>query len=186
MFARHGIPSVLLSDNGPQFNSTAFKEFSSLYHFQHITSSPRYPQSNGLAERTVKTINALFTGSLDPHLALLSYHSTSLPWCSISPVELLFGRKIATNLPQPDAHLSPDWPYLKAFQQADSVHKSKQQTQFSRRHHTRSLPELPPRTPVWVKIGKQQEPRQIITMTTTSRLYIVKRPLGENVETDTT
>ena len=148
MFARHGIPSVLLSDNGPQFNSTAFKEFSSLYHFQHITSSPRYPQSNGLAERTVKTINALFTGSLDPHLALLSYHSTSLPWCSISPVELLFGRKIATNLPQPDAHLSPDWPYLKAFQQADSVHKSKQQTQFNRRHRTRSLPELPPRIPV--------------------------------------
>ena len=114
IFARHGIPSVLFSDNGPQFNSTAFKEFSSLYHFQHITSSPRYPQSNGLAELTVKIVKALLTGASDPYLALLCYRAPPLPWCSISPAELLFGCKIATNIPQPDTHLSPDWPYLKA------------------------------------------------------------------------
>ena len=99
IFARHGIPSVLFSDNGPQFNSTAFKEFSSLYHFQHTTSSPRYPQSNGLVERTVKTVKALLTDTSNPHLALLSYRATPLPWCNISPAELLFGRKIATDLP---------------------------------------------------------------------------------------
>ena len=116
-----------------------------LYHFQHITSSPRYPQSNGLAERTVKTVKFLFIGTSDPHLALHSYRAIPLPWCLISPVELLFGRKIATNLPQLDVHLLP---YLKAFQQTDSAHKSKQQTQFNRRHRTRSLPELPACTSV--------------------------------------
>ena len=139
--ARHGVPSVLFSDNGPQFNSTAFKEFSSQYHFQHVTSSPRYPQSNGLAERTVKTVKALLTRSSDPQLALLNYHATPLPWCSISPAELLFGCKIATDLPQPDGQLSPDWPYLANFRQADSAHKSKQQADFNRRHRTRPLPE---------------------------------------------
>ena len=36
IIARHGVLSVLLSDNGSQFNSTAFKEFSSQYHFKHI------------------------------------------------------------------------------------------------------------------------------------------------------
>jgi len=170
--------SVLFSNNGPQFNLTTFKEFFSLHHFQHITSSPWYPQSNGLAERTVKTVKALFTGTLDLHLALLSYRATLLPWCSISPAEVLFGRTIATNLPQPDAHLSPDRPYLKTFQQADSAHKSKQQTQFNHGHCTRSLPELPLCTPVWVKTGKQQEPGQIITKTMAPRSYIVKTASG--------
>ena len=37
-FARHGVPSVLFLDNGPLFNSTAFKKFSSQYHFSIISS----------------------------------------------------------------------------------------------------------------------------------------------------
>ena len=28
IFARHGIPNLVISDNGPQFNSEEFKEFS--------------------------------------------------------------------------------------------------------------------------------------------------------------
>ena len=47
-FARHGIPEVAISDNGPQF---AAKEFAQTWDFKHVTSSPGYPQSNGLAEK---------------------------------------------------------------------------------------------------------------------------------------
>ena len=56
IFSCHGIPSVLMSDNGPQFDSSDMKKFADTYGFNHITSSPHYPQSNGLVERTVKTI----------------------------------------------------------------------------------------------------------------------------------
>ena len=59
IFAHHGIPEVLHSDNGPQYSSIYMKEFASTYGFEHITSSPHYPKSNGLAERTVKTIKTL-------------------------------------------------------------------------------------------------------------------------------
>ena len=54
IFSHHFVPSVLMSDNGPQFDSSYMKEFANTYGFQHVTSSPHYSQSNGLVERTVK------------------------------------------------------------------------------------------------------------------------------------
>ena len=51
IFARHGIPDTLVPDNGPQYASHVFRQFASIYNFKHITSSPKYPQSNGLALR---------------------------------------------------------------------------------------------------------------------------------------
>ena len=80
IFSRHGIPTVLMSDNGPQYSSKEMKDFAEKYNFQHITSSPHYPQSNGLAERMVKTAKSLLEKSEDPYMALLSYRATPLPW----------------------------------------------------------------------------------------------------------
>ena len=54
LFARYGVPEVVFTDNGPQFDSAEFKEFAKLWGFQHDTSSPGYPQSNGKAENAVK------------------------------------------------------------------------------------------------------------------------------------
>ena len=72
-FSRHGIPEVVFSDNNP-FNSREFKVFAANYEFRHDTSSPRYPQSNGKTESTVKTAKRLMTKALedkrDPFLAL--------------------------------------------------------------------------------------------------------------------
>ena len=47
-FARHGIPSITFSDNA--FVSDEFRKFANAYDFEHQTSSPRYPQSNGKVE----------------------------------------------------------------------------------------------------------------------------------------
>ena len=56
VFARHGIPEVVRSDNGPQYAATEFSKFAKEYGFRHRTSSLKYLQSNGLAERMVQTI----------------------------------------------------------------------------------------------------------------------------------
>ena len=78
VFSRHGIPHTVVGDNGPQYVSAEMKKFSSMYGFNHVTTSPHYPQSNGFAERMVKTIKKLLSLSSD-------YRSTPLPWCSLSP-----------------------------------------------------------------------------------------------------
>ena len=93
MFSEFGIPAEMVTDNGPQFDSADMMAFYSSYGFWHIKTSPHYPQDNGLAERMVKTVKALMGNSLDPYMALLSYHATPMPWCRLSPAELLMGRK---------------------------------------------------------------------------------------------
>ena len=72
IFACHGTPAILVDDNGPQFVSKEMQEFALTYSFQHIISSQQYPQSNGLAERMVKTVKELLSHSPDPSMALLS------------------------------------------------------------------------------------------------------------------
>ncbi|RVW58115.1 Pro-Pol polyprotein [Vitis vinifera] len=57
---RFGIPQIIIADNGPQFDSIAFRNFCSELNIRNSYSTPRYPQSNGQAEATNKTlINAL-------------------------------------------------------------------------------------------------------------------------------
>ena len=78
VFARFGIPEILVTDNGPQYASKHMAEFAKSYGFQHTTSSPYYPQGNGQAERTVKTVKTLIPNADNPFLALLNYRATPL------------------------------------------------------------------------------------------------------------
>lgn len=71
IFARHGIPSEAMTDNGPQFSSECFTQFVTQWGFTHTTSSPRYAQSNGKAERALRTVTGLLQKEKDPYLALL-------------------------------------------------------------------------------------------------------------------
>ena len=62
-FCRTGVPDIIWSDQGTQFMSKQFQEFSKQWGFKHITSSPRYPQSNGKSEATVKSMKKLIRTS---------------------------------------------------------------------------------------------------------------------------
>ena len=103
VFARHGIPTQLITDNGSQYKSREFKRFATSWDFEHTTSSPRYPRSNGLAESSVKTVKKMMRKCLatkqDISQGLLSIRNTPLS-CGASPAELLMNRQLNDNLPR--------------------------------------------------------------------------------------
>ena len=154
IFSRHGIPDTLISDNGPQYSAKEFESFAKAYGFTHVTSSPYHPQGNGESERAVKTVKKLLKGSKDPHLALLSYRATPLPWCNQSPAQLLMGRNIRANLPVSNTLLKPKWPDLTLFCKQDACYKGKMKKHYDRRHCARELPPLEEDMPVYVTNGQ--------------------------------
>lgn len=102
-FARHGIPNVVVSDNGPCFSSRELRKFAQEFEFCHVTSSPHYAKSNGQAEKGVHILKQLLKKAADsrsdPYLALLRYRASPLQ-CGLSPAELLMNRKLRTTLPR--------------------------------------------------------------------------------------
>ena len=96
IFARHGIPAEVVSDNGPQYTSKEFTKFATDWDFKHNTSSPRYPQSNGLAEKYVQITKRLIEKARkdgrDPFLSLLEYRNTPIDK-EASPAQLLMSRR---------------------------------------------------------------------------------------------
>ena len=60
VFSEYGWCSTLVSDNGPYYTSQAFTSVLKAFSVNHITSSPHYPQSNGLAEKYVQIVKCLF------------------------------------------------------------------------------------------------------------------------------
>ena len=103
IFTEMGVPNTIVSDGGPQYTSAEFRDFMKDWQTQHKVSSPRNPQSNGMAERCVQTMKAsllkIIEEGEDVNLALLTYKTTPLNHSLPSPAELLNSRKYKTLLP---------------------------------------------------------------------------------------
>ena len=104
MFATHGLPATLVSDNGSNFTSAEFQEFMKKNGIKHIKVSPYHPASNGLAERAVRIFKEGYEkmeeGSVQTKLSrfLLSYRTTPHSTTGVPPAELLMKRKLHTQL----------------------------------------------------------------------------------------
>ena len=56
IMCRFRVPQAIVADNGPQFDSIVFRTFCSELNIKNLYSTPYYPQSNGKAEATNKTL----------------------------------------------------------------------------------------------------------------------------------
>ncbi|KXJ12138.1 Uncharacterized protein K02A2.6 [Exaiptasia diaphana] len=97
IFAEHGIPEELVTDNGPQYSSNEFAKFCSSWGIKHTTSSPLFPQSNGFSERMVQTVKNLLRkandAGVDPYIALINYRTTPVDSKLHAPAKLLKQRE---------------------------------------------------------------------------------------------
>ena len=84
MFARWGQCDKITTDNGPRFSSDEFRQFANDYPFQHETSSPGFPRSNGEAERAVQIAKKILVQD-DPFLGLMTYRATPVAATGKSP-----------------------------------------------------------------------------------------------------
>ena len=57
LFSTHGLPDVIVSDNGTAFTSVEFETFMKRNGIRHARCAPYHPSSNGLAERAVQTFS---------------------------------------------------------------------------------------------------------------------------------
>ncbi|XP_055871505.1 uncharacterized protein LOC129923628 [Biomphalaria glabrata] len=156
-----------------------FLKFSKSWGFKHITSSPRFPQSNGTAERVIQTVKQLLNkarmSGQDPYMALL--HSRNAP-CpdGPSPTRLLMGRRLRTNLPTTEAYLRPQIPDKQ--ENAWKTRKSNQVKYYNKIVRRSERPHIQVWSKVWI-YGNQQcgdlwEPAVVISEAETPRSYWVK------------
>ena len=148
IFSENGIPKVIISDGGPQFRSE-FRNFAQEWGFQHIQSSPYHHQSNGEAERFVRTVKDTLTkahqSGQDPDMALLCYRSTPINSKLPSPAELMNSRRYRTLL--------PTWTMLKSREEEREELmslKRKQEQHYNKTAQT--LPELNANMKVYVQL----------------------------------
>uniref|UniRef100_A0A3B3CMJ2 Integrase catalytic domain-containing protein n=1 Tax=Oryzias melastigma TaxID=30732 RepID=A0A3B3CMJ2_ORYME len=176
VFGRHGVPETVVSDNGPQYSSDLFKDFSRDYGFSHVTSSPGYPQANGEAERAVATVKNLWKGGEDKLQALLAYRATPLE-CGYSPSQLLMGRQLRTNVPQLPVLLQPSWPKMARFRMRERKAKGKQRQNYNVRHRLRPLQPCVPGQKIWLPSAKKGG--TVIRCADTPRSYIINTEDGQ-------
>ncbi|KAM7303493.1 uncharacterized protein ISCGN_013449 [Ixodes scapularis] len=154
--ATHGVPRVIETDNGPCYAAQEFKNFSRDWRFQHVTSSPKYTQSNGLAERAVQTAKGILRkcsldGS-DIQMALLSFRNTPRSEELGSPAQRLYSRRTRTPVPTHSKLLKPQ--IIQSV--SDKLrHECNQQKTYTDQHSIRA-PAMAPgdKAKVWTPLGR--------------------------------
>lgn len=179
VFARYGVPELVRSDNGPQFEQVHTSEFSKFardYGFRHITSSPHFPQSNGFIEATVKIAKLHIKKNGDPYKALLEYRASPLS-NGYSPAELLMGRRIRTTLPMIPQRYEPKLVDVFDLKNKEEGRREKQAQNYNRRHGAIEKDDFIPGELVWVRDKRVWA--TVREKTRHPRSYIVETPTGK-------
>lgn len=178
-FATFGIPDILRTDNGKQYDCHECKTFSQDWKFEHKTSSPYFPRSNGLAERYVQEAKNLLRRCIeeksDVQLALLHHRNTPRGNLA-SPVQRLMGRRTKTLLPVSEKLLQPK--IIKNVRKTILQEKVKEK-KYSDKSKVMERRKFNPGDNIMLREGKRHwVPAKVIKASVEPRSYMVGRPDG--------
>ena len=139
MFATHGIPEVITSDNVP-FGSSEFAAWCQQMGIKHRKITPLWPAANAQVERFNETLEKIIRISnvegknwrSELFVFLMNYRNTPHFSTVVSPASLMMNRHIRTKIPQLDLSRPP-----KVLQTAcanDNLRKSKAKEYMDKRH----------------------------------------------------
>ena len=139
LFAAEGIPTIIMSDNGPPFNGEEFRQFSHDFDFMHTTSSPHFHQLNGFIEAMVKKVKNAYKkmdGSPNAQArALLQLCDTPIMADLPSPAEILHSHPAqGTVLSRPSKKVN-----IHQIRQRLVKLQEKQKEQFDGAHRAKDL-----------------------------------------------
>lgn len=104
VFATHGLPETIVSDNGSVFKCAEFEQFTRGNGIRHVFTAPYHPASNGLAERAVQSfkqaMKCMDGMDINTKLSqfLFKYRLTPHTSTGQSPSQLLMGRQLRSRL----------------------------------------------------------------------------------------
>ncbi len=107
IFSVHGIPDIIISDNGPPFNGDEYVRYLKALGIQAKFSTPYWPQGNATVERFMQPLGkALKTAKVEGrpwrqelNRFLLQYRTTPHCTTGVPPSELLFNRTVKGKIP---------------------------------------------------------------------------------------
>ncbi|XP_061185195.1 uncharacterized protein K02A2.6-like [Saccostrea echinata] len=178
IFSRYGIPDKFISDNGPQFSSESFRQFSGDYSFIHVTTSPHFPQANGQMERTVQTVKQLLRNCSVPYKAVLAYRNTTIDMLGMSPAQLFFGRRLKTDLPVASPLLESTIIGMQDIQERLKTRKYQQKLNFDA-HAGKELRDLYSGEATVMRHENKWTPAVVVQQHNSPRSYILETQSGK-------
>ena len=174
------------SDNGPQFSAAEFKDFAKNWGFSTGTSSPHYPQSNGLAEAAVKSMKKLITGSwtagsfdVDKFAKSLLLFRNAPRSGAASPAQMVLNRPVRDALPAHRRSFAPEWQ-----QKTDVLEKrARRAKDIQIEHYNKTAHQLPPfsigdHVVIQHPISKCWSTPAVVVEIGPNRDYLLKTPAG--------
>ena len=152
------------------------------YGFEHVTSSPYWPQGNGKAEAAVKIVKRMYQKNKDIHLALLDYRNTPQQGQEHSPAQRLLSRRTRGILPMTSALLQPEVAHPVAVKTEIGARRTRANQYYDRNLGGKAHEQIQPGQWVYAKPNPQHKhspwPHGIVQKVSSPRSYTVVTPNG--------
>jgi transposase InsO family protein len=111
VICRHGVPKVMTSDRGVEFNNQLIRILTETYNIKHITTTAYHPQGNGQVERMNRTIKNILSKlskgeNWDHYLdsAIFAVNTSRSESTKFTASELLYGFQLPRSRKEDDTN----------------------------------------------------------------------------------